>query len=368
MDTYRPDHYRLLGVGPRADPGEIKNSYRKLSRVYHPDLQGGSATAADCFKQIASAYADLSDPQRRLHYDRLLLLQDPLRLVDDPRAGKALDVLDLVVTRLRRRPALPDAGRARDLRVQKSVPYGRAMLGGTMAVEAAWPAPCDDCHGQGTVEPARNPVCHVCAGHGTMRVGLRRKDEACGFCGGRGAVLLAPCAGCAGAGTVEKRRTVEVTVPPRTRDRTKLRVRGHGETGSGKAGDLVVDVRVVPHPLLSDMGDDLLCTVPVTWSQLAQGARLPVPTLEGSEFLTLPPGTPIEREFRIGGRGLPVQGGRSGQRGALRVKLHLDVPTDLPPALAESLRQIEERLGPSAFSSREGYLRTLEALAAEAEP
>ena len=100
-----PDHYRVLGVAVQASQAEIRSHYRKLSRIFHPDLHGGSATAEDCFKRIAAAYAELGDAERRAHYDRQLMLQDPLRMVDDPRAGKALDALDRVMARLRRRPS-----------------------------------------------------------------------------------------------------------------------------------------------------------------------------------------------------------------------------------------------------------------------
>ncbi|MSP90299.1 MAG: J domain-containing protein [Myxococcales bacterium] len=356
MDVYTPDHYRVLGLPVRADSATIKDSYRRLSRLYHPDRQGGSERAADCFKQIAAAYTDLSDPGRRLHYDRVLLLKDPLRLVEDPRAERALDVLDLVVTRLRRRPAaLPGRERGRDLRVEAAVPFAVAALGGRIEVAAVWPASCGTCAGEGTTEPGRNPVCHVCLGHGQVRVGLRRTDQRCGFCAGRGAVLLAACAVCSGTGSVEQTKHVVVEVPSRTAGRTVLRVRSAGEVTAVASGpgDLLVDVRVEAHPLLGVQGDDLVTVLPLTWSQLAGGARVRVPTLEGAEWLAVPAGTPPEREFRIAGRGLPSvvlsRGRVPGTRGALIVRLAVDVPTGLGERDLRDLQTLETRLGPQAF-------------------
>ncbi len=358
-DTHVPDHYRLLGVAPRATDAQIKAAYRKLSRVYHPDAQGGSAVAEDCFKQIASAYAEVSDAARRVNYDRMLMLRDPLRLMDDPRAERALDVLDTVVTRLRKRQAaLPGVVQGRDLRVEHPLPFAKAMLGGLTVVRAEFTKPCALCHGAGTTEPARNPVCHVCQGAGTLKIGLRRQDVRCGFCAGRGSLLLAPCTGCAGTGQVMTHQEVEVHVPVRCREGAHLRVRGGGEPlAGGRPGDLVVVVRIQAHPFLRADGDDLVCQVPLTWSEAVAGGRVPVPTLETTQWLTVPPGTPPGREFRIGGHGLPISSNPTGaaKRGALRVQVFIDMPTELAPSQAAAVLALEAQLGVARFARALAY-------------
>lgn len=362
-ESYQPDHYRVLGVHPRATDVEIKAAYRKLSRVYHPDLQNGNLLAEDCFKQIASAYADLSDPHKRLNYDRLLMLKDPLRLVDDPRAEKALDVLDGVVTRLRKRQsALPHAGQGRDLRVEHPLPFVLAMLGGRTTVRAEFDTVCQDCHGTGTTEPKRNPVCHVCQGHGLVRTGLRRHELKCAFCQGRGHVLLAPCATCTGKGQVRAHKDVEVQVPARCREGAHLRVRGGGEAlAGGQPGDLVAVVHIEPHPFLRAEGDDLLCQVPLTWSEAAAGAKVPIPTLESIEWLTVPPGTPPGREFRIAQRGLPLvtRQGHEPKRGTLRVQVQIDMPSGLTPSQVAAILALEHQLGSDSFARVSAYRTAL---------
>ncbi len=354
-----PDHYRLLGVAPRATEAQIKAAYRKLSRVYHPDVQGGSPVAEDCFKQIAGAYAELNDAARRLNYDRMLMLRDPLRLVDDPRAERALDVLDTVVTRLRKRQAiLPGTSQGRDLRVEHPLPFARAMLGGLTTVRAEFATTCAQCRGAGTNEPERNPVCHVCQGQGTLKTGLRRQDLKCGFCSGRGLLVLAPCKGCGGSGQVPTHQDVEVHVPVRCRDGAHLRVRGGGEAlAGGKPGDLVVVVRIQPHAFLRADGDDLVCQVPLTWSDAVAGARVPVPTLDGTQWLTVPPGTPPGREFRIGGHGLPISSNPAGtgKRGALRIQVFIDMPTELTPSQAAAVMALEAQLGAQRFARAVAY-------------
>lgn len=364
-----PDHYRVLGVGVRATTEDIKVAYRKLSRVYHPDRHQqagalrGANRAEEAFKLIAAAYAELSDPARRQNYDRLLTLRDPLRLVDDPRAERALDVLDLVVNRLRKKPeALPGAKRGRDLRVVQPIAFVVAALGGSVAVTAAYETVCRTCRGQGTTEPQRNPVCHACQGSGLLKVGLRRQDQPCGFCDGRGAVLLAPCATCAGSAAEHIERKVTITVPQRVRDGQVLRVRGAGEQPvlGGPAGDLVVELQVRPHPLLTADGDDLVCQVPLRFSQAAMGTRVSVPTLEGIETLTLPAGVTTGTTIRIAGRGLP--GVTVDRRGALRVVVQVDAAAVISAAHGAVLTAFEAALPAGAFARVSAYEQALTSL------
>jgi molecular chaperone DnaJ len=368
-DSPLPDHYRLLGVAPRATDVQIKAAYRKLSRVYHPDAQGGSSLAEDCFKQIAGAYAELADANRRLNYDRMLMLRDPLRLVDDPRAERALDVLDTVVTRLRKRQAsLPNPHQGRDLRVEHPLPFARAMLGGLTIVRAEFAIACNACHGAGTTEPQRNPVCHVCQGNGMLKTGLRRQDVRCGFCSGRGLLLLAPCQTCAGAGQVATQQEVQLHVPARCRDGAHLRVRGGGEAvAGGKPGDLIAIVRIQPDPFLRVDGDDLTCQVPLTWSEAVAGARVPIATLEGVQWLTVPPNTPPGREFRIVGHGLPLgaNAGGTAKRGALRVQVYIDMPTELTASQAAAVIGLEAQLGAHHFARAMTYRAAVETFALE---
>ncbi|MBM4344400.1 MAG: DnaJ domain-containing protein [Deltaproteobacteria bacterium] len=361
MELYVPDHYRVLGVPVTADASAIREAYRKLSRVYHPDRHGGSARATCCFQFISSAHTELSDPLRRLNYDRQLLLSDPLRMVDDPRAARALDVLELVVRRIRRQPeALPGAARGRDLRVRHTVPFRVAALGGTTMVAVSYDSVCGGCRGQGTTEPARNPVCHVCQGQGTVKHGLRRANDECAFCAGRGAVLLACCADCGGRGLARIDRQIGVAVPPRAHPGLVLRARGMGETPAlgTQPGDLVVELDVAPHPVLEVQGDDLLACVPVTWLQAVAGGTLQVPTLEGTERLTLPTDMAGRRELRIAHRGLPRP---DGSRGALRVRLSVDVPTALGADDVAAVAQMQQRWGDGAFAAVTDYARKLDA-------
>ncbi len=359
MAPYEPDHYRLLGVSTQADDRTLKDSYRRLSRVYHPDLQQGSAAATTRFQMIATAYNTLIDRGERERYDRLLLVSDPLRFVDDPRADRALDILDGVVGRIRRRRRreLPVVRRGRDLRVRKVIAFRLAALGGLTAVDVDYTTGCTTCDGAGTTQAERNPDCHICDGSGRLKVGIRRQMQSCAFCEGRGDVLLAPCETCEGAGEVQVRRSVDVQVPPRCRSGSLLRVRGAGELSSdgGPAGDLVVDVSVSPDPLLTIDGDDAVVVLPLTWVEAALGATVSVPTLQGPQTLKIPAGTPSGREFRVSGAGLPTTRGR----GDMRYKIEIDVPRDLGDEQKKAISDLQTWLGADRFAQRKRFEEAL---------
>ncbi|MEY3012367.1 MAG: molecular chaperone DnaJ [Pseudomonadota bacterium] len=352
MRGYRPDAYRLLGVSPRADAAAIRERYLALSRVYHPDRSGGSSTATEAFQQIAGAYKTLCDPGAREQHDRDLSLRDPLRFAEDTRAQRAVDALDQAVSGGRRR--LPARKPGRDLRARVSLPFALALLGGETEVEVAYRTVCARCDGGGSEAPDRDPSCHVCAGSGQVRVGLRRERRRCEFCHGRGRVILRPCQDCEGAGERNIARSVTATVPVRCRDGALLRVRGAGEEGShgGPAGDLVVDVRIGADPLFAIEGDDVVCRLPLTLREAALGGSVDVPSLEGIERLRLPIPVQPGQELRVPGRGAPRS---RGGRGDLRYRIEVDVPRVETPGGAAAIEALDAALPAASWPRREAF-------------
>ncbi len=362
MRTCDPDAYRLLGVPVQATDALIRERYLALSRTFHPDRAGGSAEATRAFQAISGAYRALSEPAGRQAVDRELAIREPSRFAEGSGAVRAAEALAEGLGRLGvKRQRLPAPSRGRDLRVVVTVPFARAALGGDQPVQATWRAVCGDCGGQGSHHPSAEPDCHVCGGAGTVRVGVRRLSHRCGFCGGRGQVLLRPCVGCAGSGDCEASREVLVPIPPRCRDGQLLRVRGQGEAGGGgtsgtggatgargggEPGDLIVDVRVSADPLLQIEGDDVVCALPLTLGQLLRGDSVDVPSLDGVQRLRLPAGVGDGQELRIAGRGLPRP---EGGRGDLRFRVQVDVPslagTTRDAALA-AWQTLEAAVGP----------------------
>ena len=168
--------------------------------------------------------------------------------------------------------------------------------------------------------------------------GLFGFSRECPRCNGTGSIIESPCATCRGAGAVKRRVPVSVNVPAGATDGGKLRFKGKGASGSngGPAGDLYVVTRIRPHRYFARDGADVVLELPVSFSEVALGTQVTVPTPDGSKVkIRIPAGTKDGAMFRIKGKGAPrLKGTGSGD---LKVKARIDVPTQLTDAQREAL-------------------------------
>jgi molecular chaperone DnaJ len=150
-------------------------------------------------------------------------------------------------------------------------------------------------------------------------------SQPCPTCRGAGRIIRNPCTQCRGSGSEVRTRNIRVKVPAGVRDGATIRLPGKGGPGrnGGPPGDLLVRVHVTPHPLFRQRGNDLLITVPISFSEAALGTRLEVPTLDGRVTLKVPAGTPSGKTFRVRGKGVQPEKGRPGD---LLVKVEVAVP------------------------------------------
>ncbi|HAN31397.1 MAG TPA: hypothetical protein DCQ06_07350 [Myxococcales bacterium] len=325
-------------------------------------MHEGSRASTERFQVIAAAYGELSDPASRAAYDRRLMLQDPMRLVNDPKAARALDTLESLIQRLGRgRRALPARKRGRDLKLSAQVPLAIANLGGLTRVKVSYTTSCYTCEATGSQRPGKDLTCHVCHGQGSLRSGIRRMMTSCAFCEGRGHVILHPCLVCEGSTVVRDERMVDVQVPPRTRHRSLLRIKGAGEPaeGDGPPGDVLLELQIKAHPLLVQDGIDLRCDLPVTLSEALSGCVREVPSLQGTEKLRIPSKSRSGQELRIAGQGLLAV---DGARGDLRYRLLIDIPDQAEQQQLATIRAAEQSVGLGAFSRREAFVHTISAI------
>jgi molecular chaperone DnaJ len=168
----------------------------------------------------------------------------------------------------------------------------------------------------------------------------------CGRCRGQGRIVEKPCVTCRGDGRTEKRRTLRVSVPAGIDDGHQIRLSGEGEAGprGGTAGNLYVVTHVEPHPQLKREETELLFELPVSITQAALGARLAVPTPDGTEYVDVKPGTQHGTEIRLRGKGVPHLR-RAGLRGDLHVFVDVQVPTKLSARQRELLEELAELSG-----------------------
>ena len=372
MATAQRDYYQVLSVPRDADEKTIKDAFRRLAMQFHPD-RNKEPGAEEKFKEIAAAYAVLSDPKKRAEYDNRgfaavsgFTPEDLFGGIDfgDIFGGLGFDfdrgggLFDRFFGRRRR----VGPARGANVEVDLVVPLERVLTGGEETVRLSPPQTCTACQGSGAERGTTPRTCPACGGKG-QQVKSRQEGNVriqqitvCPSCGGRGSVIDKPCPECKGRGEVEREEALTVKVPAGVEEGMALRIPGHGlpspEAG-GAPGDLYVVVRSAPDPRFERRGTDLWRTETIPVPDAVLGTQVEVPTLDGRAKVTVPAGTQPGEVLRLRGKGLPEFGGR--KRGDLYVALQVSVPKRLT---AEE-RELYERLrNASRESPRKGREKT----------
>jgi molecular chaperone DnaJ len=343
------DYYEILGVERAASDADIKKAYRRLAQRWHPDVSQ-DPEAAVRFKEINEAYQVLSDPERRQRYD---LFGTVGAEAGGAGFGGFADIFDAFFGAAAGgagRRGRPAAGS--DLRYDLRITFEEAVLGTQKEIEFPVLARCETCAGSGA-KPGTQPItCPQCNGRGEVRgvrqtmLGQMINVTTCPRCRGDGKIVETPCETCAGEGRVERRRTLQVSIPPGIDEGHQIRLSNEGEAGprGGPAGSLYVAVHVAPHASLKREGTELFYEAAVGLAQAALGTTIIVPTVEGEEIVEVKSGTQPGTEIRLRGKGVPYLR-RQGQRGDLHVIVDVDVPQRLSRAQREALQAYAEATG-----------------------
>ena len=330
QDWFDKDFYKVLGVSKDASDAELKKTYRKLARQFHPDSNPGDAAAENRFKEISEAYSVLSDKEQRQEYDQVRAMGS-------------------------RRP-LHGGRRGPGRRFED-------VFGGMFGQQGGG--------GQRVRFGQSGRRCRRFRGHPRRHV--RRRGGGFGQTSGGYRGFGGPTKGrdvtasttldftTAIAGDTVKLsqgngRPVNVRIPAGVADGQKIRLRGRGEPSpdGGEAGDLVVAVSVRKHPVFERDGLNLRVDVPVTFAEAALGATIQVPTLGGAPVkLKVAPGTPSGRVLRVKGRGVTTKNGT----GDLLATVQVAVPSHLSDKAARGRRGTRGRAarrGPPRGPPRQG--------------
>jgi molecular chaperone DnaJ len=379
------DFYKELGVSSDAKPAEIKRAYRKLASELHPDKNPDNPTAAERFKAVSEAYSVLSDEAKRKEYDetRRLFAEGGFGrrrfsagnfggfgtsgdgaefnlndLFDSAGQTGGANIGDLFGGLFGRgaqpRPSRPRRGN--DLETEAELDFIEATKGVEMPLRLTSPAPCTNCHGSGA-RPGTSPkICSTCNGSGVIsrNQGAFGFSEPCTDCRGTGSIIEHPCPECKGTGVATRTRTINVRIPPGVQDGQRIRLPGQGEAGlrGAPSGDLYVTVHVRPDKVFGRDGDDLTVNVAVSFTELALGTTLSIPTLDGKVGVRVPKGTADGRILRVRGRGVPKRDGGSGD---LLVTVKVAVPPNLEGAALEALEKYAAAEKASGFDPRAGW-------------
>jgi molecular chaperone DnaJ len=363
------DYYDVLGLARSATREEIKKTYRELARKYHPDVSEASDAEAK-FKEINEAYQVLSDADKRSMYDRYghaglgaglsggfdFGFRDPFEIFEEVFGGGFG-----FRSASRRGPR-----RGADLRYELQLTFEEAVFGCEKEIEIGREEPCPVCQGTGA-EPGTTPVkCATCNGTGQTRrvqksfLGSFVSVATCPTCGGSGETLETACSNCRGGKTVYQKRKLTVTIPPGVDDSTQIRLAGEGRMGErgGPPGNLYVALEVRPHPVFQRKGDDILVELQINVAQAALGADVNVPTLDGTERVSVPAGTQNGTVLRLREAGVPHLK-RSG-RGNQLVIIRVGIPERLSRDQKKLLKELGQTLDPeSVWKEKRGFLDDL---------
>ncbi len=296
------DYYKTLGVSRGASQSEIQQAYRKLARQYHPDLNPDDKTAAKKFQEVQKAFEVLNDSQKRENYDRYGAAFESMG-GGGPRGGpggggwayepggEEIDISQIFGGG----GGAGGFGGFADLFEQFGRAGGRRSPGGSSRGRAA---------ARGTdVETSLEIPFQTAVMGGTAELRLQRGREI---------------------------ETMAVKIPPGIEDGKKIRLRGQGEAGlqGGASGDLLIKIKVSPHPFFQRQGQNLLVKVPLTLGEATCGAKVDVPTPYGPVSLKIPPGTSSGAKLRIREHGVAKS---DGAKGDLLAEVQIVLPKGLSP-------------------------------------
>lgn len=349
----------MLGVPRDADAKAIKDAFRKLALQYHPD-RNKEPGAEERFKEIAAAYAVLSDPRKRAEYDRRGFAGVAGFSPEDLFSG--IDFEDIfggfdfglggggLFERFfgRRRPAGPPRGA--NVEVDLNVPLSRILTGGEEEIRYTRPQICPACHGSRAAPGSPPRKCEPAAARQADAAGdaqgkqgsvLIQHVSICPVCSGSGEIIDKPCPTCGGSGSTFTEERLKVNIPIGAEEGMALRIPGKGlpsEVAGGQPGDLYVVVRSIPDPRFVRDGADLWRSETISVADAVLGTELTVPTLDGNATARVPAGTQPDTVLRLKGKGLPEFGGHA------RGDLYLRIKVEIPEKPGREERALYERL------------------------
>ncbi len=353
------DYYELLGIHRNATDAEIKRAYRRLAHEHHPDKNPGNKSAEEKFKEINEAYVVLSDSQKRAYYDQFGTAPGAQGGPGGFGAGMGMgDIFgDIFGEFFGTGRGGVRATVGEDVRYNLNISFEDAAFGTTTKIRVPRWERCPDCDGLGASSKDKIITCSVCHGSGQIRMqqGFFSISRTCSRCGGEGKVITEACKTCRGRKRVERDRTLSVKIPGGVETGTTIRLSGEGELGmyGGPPGDLYVYLTVEEHALFGREGQNVICTVPITFVQAALGDEIEVPTLTGSTKLKIPAGTQPGHIFRLKGKGFPYL--RGSGHGDQVCRIMVEVPTKLTQKQKELLQEFNRMNGEHSIPITTGF-------------
>lgn len=347
----------MLNVPRNADEKAIKDAFRQLALKYHPD-RNKEPGAEERFKEIAAAYAVLSDPKKRADYDSGGFAGVAGASAEDLFSGINFDEIfgardsgfggGLFERLFHHRQAGPRRGV--NLEQNLMVSLETVAGGGTEKIHLKHPETCPDCKGSGAKAGTSPRKCEKCKGTG-REVNIKQErniivhsSTTCAVCRGRGSMIEHPCVKCGGSGEAAREEFIDIVIPPGVEEGMVMRIPGKGMPSpdpGGAPGDAYVRIATAPDSRFTRSGTNLWREEAIPVIDAVLGASLTVPTLRRTAIVHVAPGTQPGTVLRLKGKGLPEFGGKG--RGDLLVRIVVKIPESLSADeknLYEQLRKL----------------------------
>ncbi len=371
------DYYDILGVDKKATDDELKKAYRKLAKKYHPDANPDNKKEAEAkFKEVNEAYETLSNPQKRQMYDQFGTA-DPQGFggAGGPFGGQNGyysystsgfdgfgdfgDLGDIFSSFFGggfsggRSSSRANQGprKGADIRYDLEISFEEAFLGTERYVNVTRNETCNTCHGEGAKPGTSKQKCGMCGGTGQIKqvqttiLGQMQTVRPCTNCHGTGEVIPEPCNECKGKGTVRKSVRITVKIPAGIDENQTIVLRGEGEPGEkgGPKGDLYITVHLKRHSIYTRKGQDVLCEIPITFTQATLGADLSIPMVDGSrENYRIPEGTQNGTKFVIRNKGFKNL--NNGSEGNFVFTVAVQIPKKLSKEQRDILMELAKTM------------------------
>ncbi len=350
----KKDYYEVLGISKGASDQEIKSSFRKLAKEYHPDVNK-SPDAESKFKEIQEAYAVLSDKEKRAKYDQFghsafTNQQGGFSGFEGFDFGGMNDIFDDILSGFgfggssRRKNS---SQRGSDVLYRMTINFDEAVFGCEKDIKVDVSEKCSECDGKGGFN---SKTCTDCHGSGTVTSEQRTlfgsflTKTTCPTCNGKGITFDKKCSNCRGSGIVRENKTITVKVPAGVDNENRLRIAGKGESGinGGPNGDLYIEFTVKEHEIFQRVDDDIYFELPISITDATLGIKKDIPTMYGTISMSIPEGSQNNNKLRLKGKG--IENVMSKRKGDMYIVLKIIIPEKLSrdqKALFNSLAQTD---------------------------
>lgn len=368
------DLYEVLEVQRNATQDEIKKSYRRLAKKYHPDLNKDSEENDARVKEINEAYSILGDEEKRKKYDTYGSAAFEQGGFSGG-AGGFGDIFGDLFSDFFGGGFQSSAGtranvrrRGADIKQRLRLTFKEAVFGTEREVTVRQQVSCEKCDGSGVMPGSSKEICPTCHGSGQVRhqqnsmFGQFIHTSTCSTCGGTGEIIKEKCDQCNGMGVETKAKKIKVTIPAGVDSDSVISVRGEGHSGEngGPSGDLFLILTVEPHEVFRRDGYNIHFDLPISFAQAALGAEVEVPTLTGTTDFTIPAGTQSGTVFQLKGEG--IQHVNSDKKGNIYFRANVHTPTSLNDKQKAKLREFAEMSGEQVTETKKNFFDKLKDL------